>query len=193
MLMPFFLTHAERPSFSRPISLCMVTITHMSMYIHIQSCTFCTCTGICMSMCSGGGGGGYRSRILPDQPKWGCYGPDTADKTERAWKTKKTNHSVIAAISLLSPSEPGFAQTSSHGLRSQSTARPRYQPPHQLCPFPHIFATTFLSLPSLITDDFKNISRNFPFWWKGTACGILFFDQPGVLEQAAHFWIVKLA
>ena len=66
MLMPFSLTHAEHPSsFSRPMSLCMVTIT--CMYIHVQSCTFCTCTpayvtvGLLGVWARGGGGGGRGS------------------------------------------------------------------------------------------------------------------------------------
>ena len=64
-----FLTHAEDPSsFSRHMSLCMVTITYTYTYTHshvhfVHSCT--TCTGICVS----GLGGGHRGRILPDQPK----------------------------------------------------------------------------------------------------------------------------
>ena len=67
MLMPFSLTHAEHPSsFSRPMSLCMVTIT--CMYIHVQSCTFCTCTpayvtvGL-LGVWARGGGGASRSDL----------------------------------------------------------------------------------------------------------------------------------
>ena len=81
MLMPFFLTHAERPSFfSRPMSLCMVTITCMYMYMY-NVCTIMYILYMYRHMYEyglGGGGGGeeeHRSRILPDQPKWGCYGP----------------------------------------------------------------------------------------------------------------------
>ena len=78
MLMPFFLTHAEHPSsFSRPMSLCMVTITynynctytynHLH-FVHVHVPAY-------VGVWARGGGGGHRGRILPDQPKWGCYGP----------------------------------------------------------------------------------------------------------------------
>ena len=77
MLMPFFLTHAERPfSFSRPMSLCMVTITCIYMYMYnleytggyvlliqcmyfeVQSCTFLYMYRHMYEYGLGGGGGG---------------------------------------------------------------------------------------------------------------------------------------
>ena len=64
MLMPFFLTHAKRPSFfSRPMSLCMVTITCMYMY---NVCTIMYILYMYRHMyeygLGGGGGGGGASK-----------------------------------------------------------------------------------------------------------------------------------
>ena len=95
------------------MSLYMVTITCMYMYIvqcmYMFFVLFWRGNGLFygqdkvmymyrhMYEYGGGGGGEHQSRILPDQPKWGCYGPGKGYRKEG-----KKYYSMFASILLIS-------------------------------------------------------------------------------------------
>ena len=90
---------------------------HNYMHVHTRTIMYILYlyTGICHGRTTtrsvGSGGGGHRGRILPDQPKWGCYGPATGF----VWICGQPRDPVAGGLARLSTS-PGWSCTYNHPL-----------------------------------------------------------------------------